>query len=199
MIYDQCYTNYQTKKRSKIRQWIRDIYLNASLRLSEGLAIDFGCGPGELLQKLPPGSVGLDINPNTVEYCLKKGLNVQLYDPEKDKFNLNTFTIGKYNTLILCHVLEHIAYPEKIFRLLLKSAQRLRIKKIIVIVPGKKGFHSDKTHITYIDYDFFQNHNLLEIEGYKIITQCHFPVNIKFFGHFFTHFELHLVYRSISC
>jgi len=198
MLYNQRYTNYQIKKRSRIRQRLRNIYLDASLRLSEGLAIDFGCGPGELLDRLPAGSIGLDINPSTIEYCIKKGLNVQLYEPEKDKFQLNKFTIEKYNTLILSHVLEHIPNPERVLRILLKSAHRLRIKKIIIIVPGKKGFLFDKTHITNIDSDFFPNHNLSEFQGYKIITQRYFPINIKFLSHFITHFEHHLVYKSIS-
>ena len=66
MDYGQHYTEYQLKKRSLFRHLTRKLYLSASLRMIQGRTIDFGCGVGELLQKLPVGSIGLEINKTTI-------------------------------------------------------------------------------------------------------------------------------------
>jgi len=100
MKYDQEYTNYQLK-RSWFRKKARNIYLKNTLRFVIGKTIDFGCGIGELLSLLPEGSIGYEINEATVRYCKKMGLNVEYYNPELDKYELNQLKPGIYSTLIL--------------------------------------------------------------------------------------------------
>ncbi|HEY0708378.1 MAG TPA: methionine biosynthesis protein MetW, partial [Polyangia bacterium] len=81
--YDQRYTAYQSD-RSFARKWVRGFYLRSAAALLKGPTIDFGCGVGELLTRLPKGSVGLEINPATVEHCRGRGLDVVLYDADGD-------------------------------------------------------------------------------------------------------------------
>lgn len=197
MDYDRSYTEYQLKKRSWLRQWVRKIYLKATLRLLKGRTIDFGCGPGELLRKLPPGSIGLDINQTTVEYCRREGLNVHLYDPQRDKYSLSDYTPGKYDSLLLSHVLEHLDSPDLVLHSLLQAARRLGIRRVVIIVPGKKGFAFDSTHRTYIDRSFFKNHKLTEVEGFRIVEQRYFPMNVHVIENVFSYLEFQIVYDKM--
>jgi len=198
MEFGQQYTDYQLKNRSLARQLARKFYLNGSLRLLEGRTIDFGCGTGELLQKLPAGSVGLEINKFTVDFCRDKGLNVLHYDPQIDKYQLSSLRSGAYESLVLSHVLEHIENPAPVLRSLLQSSCRLGVKRVVIIVPGKKGFLSDPTHKTYIDPLFFRKNNITESEGFEMVKQKYFPVNLRFIERFFAHLELHVVYGGKS-
>ncbi len=195
--FGQNYTEYQLKKRGRLRQLAREIYLKSALRLLEGRTIDFGCGLGELLRKLPPGSVGLDVNSFTVEKCLAQGLNVRTYDPENDGYHLADFSPGMFESIVLSHVLEHLEAPEMILSLLLQTAKRLQLKRVLIITPGKKGFSFDSTHKTFIDSEYFKRNILTNVEGFKIVHQKYFPVNYKFLENFFTHFELQVVYDRI--
>lgn len=196
MDYDRSYTEYQLRERSWLRQLVRDFYLKATLQLLEGQTIDFGCGTGELLRKLPPGSIGLEINPVTVEYCQSQELNVYLYDPQKDEYRLSDFVPGQYESLILSHVLEHVKQPVHVLHTLLQAAQRLGIRRVVVIVPGKKGFAFDSTHRTYIDRSFFKNHNLTEVDDLRVVKQRYFPINLQVIENFFTYLELQVIYEG---
>jgi hypothetical protein len=194
-VYNETYTNYQLR-RSWIRKAIRKIYINHALQYVIGKAIDFGCGVGELLKKLPEGSIGFDVNEATVDYCSNTGLNVMLYQPEVDRYELKDCRVGEYKTLILSHVLEHVETPNIILHLLLESCNRLAIERIILIVPGIKGFRSDQTHKTFVDIPYLKKHDLSDIEGYDIIRTKYFPVNVSWIGRYFTHHELMVIYES---
>ncbi len=194
MYDEQSYTEYQLKKRSRMRQIIREIYLNVTLRLLKGRTIDFGCGTGELLRKLPQGSLGLEVNQTTIEYCKEEGLNVRYYDPLKDKYMLSDFAHGEFESLVISHVLEHIKNPAQALLSLLKAARRLDIKRVVVIVPGKRGFAFDSTHQTYIGLGFFEKNELKYVEGFGITMQRYFPINLSIIGLFFTYLELQVVY-----
>ena len=195
MVYDSQYTQYQLKNRCLWRKLARDFYLNAALRLLSGPTIDFGCGVGELLRKLPKQSVGLDINPASVEYCLNLGLDTKLYDPKWDQYQLKNFLPGRYESLIISHVLEHLEHPENVLRALFNACRRLNIQRVVVIIPGKRGFSSDRTHQTYIDFSFFCENQLTRSGGYTIVRNRYFPVNIAFLGNVFRYHELHIVYE----
>jgi SAM-dependent methyltransferase len=94
--YNEHYTEYQLKRRGLLRRIAREYYLNAATKLLKGRVINFGCGVGELLQRLPVDSVGLDINPASVAYCRSKALDVRLYDPETDEYQLADFKDGSF-------------------------------------------------------------------------------------------------------
>lgn len=195
MNYDEKYTTYQLSRQS-LRKFIRNLYLKPILKQVEGKSIDFGCGIGELLQKLPEGSLGLEINKYTVAYCREKGLNVELFDPDFDNYDLKCLNESDgFTTLIISHVLEHLFEPQKIIQKLIISARRLGITKIIIIVPGIKGYESDITHRTFIDKTFFIVNDLCEFDGYKIQTAKYFPIDLYFIGKYFTYHELWVIYK----
>ena len=193
--YNEKYTDYQLK-RNWIRKVIRKFYLNNTLKYVKGKSIDFGCGVGELLKKLPQGSIGFDVNEVTVKYCRNIGLNVINYQPEVDRYELKGCEVGEYKTLIMSHVLEHLENPSVVLHLLLKSCKRLSIEQVIIIVPGKKGFRSDLTHKTFIDMRYLENYHLSDIEGYDIAKTEYFPINVSWIGKYFTHHELIVIYEN---
>lgn len=197
MEYDSNYTHYQLK-RSYLRKIIRKIYLQEIVKKNIGKAIDFGCGVGELLEKLPEGSLGFDINSYTVNYCKSINLNVDYYNQDIDKYNLYAIEQNKYQTLILSHVLEHLENPAEKLKLLFNSAQRLNILRIIIVVPCIKGFNFDKTHIQFIDKDFFFNNAFDKHPHFNLSFMKYFPFNNKLIGKFFTYNELHLIFDKIN-
>lgn len=197
MEFNQEYTDYQLQ-RNRLRRFIRRTYINHTAALVRGRAVDFGCGIGDLLKLLPPGSVGLEVNKATVEYCRSIGLNVDVYDPTADNYELKFLGLNRFTTLIVSHVLEHLENPDDVLRGFASSCARFGIKRMIVVVPGEKGFAYDKTHRTFIDRDFIRKNNLETLDGFAITLMKHFPFNVAWMGRFFTHNELVVVYDRKS-
>lgn len=81
--------------------------------------LDAGCGTGLVLRHLPPGSVGLDINPRNISRAKVHAPKAKLVlgDIEKMPFESQSFTM-----VISTDVLEHLIKPQKaldeIFRVL---------------------------------------------------------------------------------
>lgn len=193
--YDQSYTDYQLK-RHWLRKAIRKLYLNNAARKCRGMTVDLGCGVGTLLERLPAGSLGLEINQATVGYCKQRGLNVEHYDPEKDNYRFEFIEPGKYKTLISSHVLEHLVEPEKVLQSILDSCKRLGIDRVIIIVPGIKGYTTDSTHRTFIDENYLRSKHMLPAEGWRVSEVVRFPFNSAFIGKYFTHNELIITYDA---
>ncbi|QJW91710.1 methyltransferase domain-containing protein [Spirosoma taeanense] len=194
-LYTEEYTAYQLE-RSAFRQWVRNnLYIKNMIRFTTGPTIDFGCGVGEVLEQLPAGSLGLEINETTVAYCQSRGLNVRLYDPEADDYQFRGLIPGQFKSLLMAHVLEHLTNPQEVIRKLLTTGERLGIDRFIFVVPGVKGFRHDATHRTFLDRDFFVKHGLTTYGSYHLIHQKYFPLNSKAFSRYFTHNELVSVYE----
>lgn len=194
-LYAEEYTAYQLERNS-FRRWVRNnLYFKNILRFVSGPTIDFGCGIGELLELLPTNSVGLEINDSAVRYCQSRGLDVRLYSPEADDYELYGLEPGRYQTLVMAHVLEHLTDSHDVIRKLLTTGHRLGLKRLIFIVPGVKGFQHDATHQTFLDPAYFKTHSLQTTNGYRIIRQAYFPINSKWFSGLFTHNELVTVYE----
>ena len=134
----------------------------------EMVALDFGCGPGELLFKLPEGSIGYEINNEAVKLCKSNNLNVELYEPDSDDYSFKICKDQIFQTLILSHVLEHIENADIVLKKILDNCPKLKVDRIIIIVPGIKGFKSDATHKTFIDYNFIKKKHLDIHNYYKI-------------------------------
>ncbi len=108
-----------------------------------GRVLDVGCGIGDFLRFMP-SAVGVDINPLVVEYCQQRGLTARLIDGMSYPFDNMIF-----DSAVLDNVLEHLYDPiptiKEIYRLL-KDGGRL-----IVGVPGRKGFARDDDHEKFYD------------------------------------------------
>ncbi len=193
--YDENYTRYQLR-RGLARRIVRRAYLAAAASWLQGPTVDFGCGVGELLRRLPEGSVGLEINPSTVEHCQAQGLDVLLYDADADDWSLTP--LGKRHglrSLVISHVLEHLERPMEKFNLLLRACQRLGISRVLAIVPGPAGFRSDATHKTFIDRAMLSDPAIPNGTEFSLAKTRHFPINIPAVGRGFTHLELQALFE----
>lgn len=193
--FDESYLNYQLQ-RSGFRKLIRKLYLWNLRRHCLGPTLDFGCGVGELLSILPAGSLGAEVNAASVRFCRARGLNVRLYEPESDRYELRDFEGLGLATLVMAHVLEHLSDSAQVLRTLLNSCARLGIKRAVFVVPGVKGFRHDKTHRTFVCEEFIDANSLRRIGPWRMIHLSHFPVNAAWFGKFFTHNELIFIYEQ---
>lgn len=192
--YDARYAEVQIlRSRNFLRRLIRHFYLRDILRFVDGPSIDFGCGSGDMLARLPPDSIGFEINPSAVSYCRTKGLKAELYEPEKDDYQFSNLEPGAFTTILFTHVLEHLEKPEITLRKVIDSCQRLKIQRLILTVPCERGFKFDTTHKTFITKSFLTEHALLSYKNVRAQHLYYFPINTLWVGRYYTFHELHVV------
>ena len=192
-LYQEEYFEY-LYQRNSFRKFIRQFYLKNIARFCIGKTIDFGCGIGNLLHYLPQGSMGLEINPVAVAYCQQHEIPVSLYHPSEDQYNLSSIEPGVFKSFTMNHVLEHLDESYQTIEKLFETCHRLEIERIVFTVPGKKGFDSDKTHMTFIDRSYFEKHGLFADPRYRLRKSYYFPFNTSFMSRFFVHNELRLIF-----
>lgn len=133
------------KSRSRIGYIYRNYWLYPKLvhHLS-GRTLDVGCGLGDMLA-FRKDTVGIDINPLTVDYCVSLGLDARLMQP-----NLIPFKDEEFDSILLDNVLEHLSNPTpllyEIQRVIKKEAGR-----VVIGVPGIRGWKSDPDHKIFYD------------------------------------------------
>ena len=192
--YGSSYAETQIRRsRSWLRRIVRYVYLGDILRHVRGPCIDFGCGAGDLLARLPPGSLGLEINPSAVEFCRSRHLDVSQYDPDSDHYELKDIPPGTYVNVLFTHVLEHMEDPQAVLRVVLRSCARLGIQRVILTLPCERGFRFDPTHRTFVDEKYLADNGLLDREGFTVSFMGYFPINQKWIGKFYTFHELRVI------
>ena len=182
------------RRRNPLRRAIKHFYLNNMLRETRGATIDLGFGAGQLLERLPPGSIGLEVNPHLVDDARRAGLNAVLYDSSAEQPLIGVVPAGVYSTLVMAHVLEHFENAEVFLRRLLHSCAALGIRRVVLVVPGAKGYEFDSTHRTFVSMRYLTEHDLLSCEGYMLSTHRYFPGNREWIGRYYTFHELMVVY-----
>lgn len=196
MEYDERYAVEQLRRsRHPLRRVIKHFYLDNILSDVKGSTIDFGCGAGQLLARLPKGSVGLEVNPYLVKYLQAAKLNAMLYDANADQFRLSGLPENQFRTFVIAHVLEHFPDSAGTLRTLCQSCLRLGVDRIVAIVPGAKGFQSDATHRTFVTRSYLKQHELFKCGGYRIVRTGYFPINFEAVGKYFTFHEFKFVYE----
>ncbi len=125
--------------RSRLGHLYRKYWLYPRLtKRLHGSALDIGCGIGDMLA-FRPGTVGTDINPRTVNYCLSRGLTVRLMSVD-----VLPFPDQQFDSVLLDNVLEHIIEPAA---LLYEISRVLKTGGSLVVgVPGVKGWTTDSDH-----------------------------------------------------
>lgn len=192
--FDQRYTDYQSQ-RSSLRKWIRRAYLRSAAKQLQGRVLDFGCGVGELLERLPQGSLGLEYNLATVDHCRRKGLDVAAYDGVADDWNLSVLPQGRrFDSMVVSHVLEHLDDPARVLNRLMLAAARAGVESVLVIVPGRAGYRIDQTHRTFVDRNMLAEESLLRGSGFELQRTNYFPINMRVIGDWFPHHELQVLY-----
>lgn len=108
-----------------------------------GRTLDVGCGIGDMLA-YRRGTKGVDINARTVEFCRSIGLDARQMDVDRLPFDAHSF-----DSVLLDNVMEHIANPTP----LLSETHRVLVPggRLLVGVPGKRGWTSDVDHKIYYD------------------------------------------------
>jgi SAM-dependent methyltransferase len=194
--YDARYTRYQLQ-RSSLRKLVRRAYLQSALSQLQGPTVDFGCGVGELLERLPAGSVGLEINPVSVDHCRARGLDARLYDGYADDWGLGVLSPDQgLGSLVISHVLEHLDDPMRILSALLGSCRRLGISRVLVIVPGPRGYRTDATHRTFVDLAMLSAPEVVAGTGFRLASNRYFPGNVRTIGALFPHHELQVLFQA---
>ena len=110
-----------------------------------GRVLDVGCGIGDFL-RFRKQTTGTDINPDTVQYCKSRGLDVVLMNVDRLPFQSERF-----DGVLLDNVLEHIGVPklllEEVYRVLKPTGT------LMVGVPGRAGYLRDHDHKVFYSYD----------------------------------------------
>lgn len=190
--YGSAYTAYQAN-RSALRKFARRLYLNSAAKVLNGPTLDFGCGVGELLARLPEGSKGLEYNRASVDLCRRRGLDVTWYDGYADNWQLSALPdSSRFQSMVLSHVLEHLEEPMMVLRALLQSAKSIGVDRVLIIVPGRVGYDADATHRTYVDWEMLKNS--IDIDcGYAIAEHRYFPFDSPGMGNWFRYQELQVL------
>lgn len=193
--FDRGYAAEQLRRsRHPLRRFVKGFYLRNLLADVRGATIDFGCGAGQLLARLPAGSVGLEVNPHLIAELRSRGLDVRPARGELSDFDLAGLEAGRFRSLVIAHVLEHLPDPAAALARLLAACRRLGVERVVVVVPTAKGYASDRTHKTYIDRGWVETRLAPRIEGYARTRLAYFPGPWEWIGRYFVFHEMKLVY-----
>jgi SAM-dependent methyltransferase len=174
------------RKRSRTGYLYRRFWLYPALkRQLSGRVLDVGCGIGDFLASTP-GSTGVDINPFSVHWCRKRGLNADVMEEGKIPFPDRSF-----ESAVLDNVLEHIEDP----RPLLAEVHRiLRPSGIFVVgVPGPRGFAADPDHKIF--YDETTLTNVVTRAGFVLLKVHHLPLRSSWLRRRLRQYCLYGVFR----
>jgi SAM-dependent methyltransferase len=177
----------------KTRSWRSFVYRKfwlypiISSKIS-GNVLDVGCGIGDFL-RFQNDSVGVDVNPGTVEYCKSIGLNVQLIDHGKIPFSTEFF-----NSAVLDNVLEHINDPSD---LLIEIRRVLSENGVLIIgVPGIVGYNRDPDHKVF--YDEIKLKTTLLQYGFEAKSVFYAPFESRFLEKHMFQYCLYGVFEKIK-
>lgn len=197
--FDQAYADEQIRRRSSpLRRLVKARYLANLVRRFDGPTIDLGCGAGQLLERLPQGSVGLELNAALIAYLRTLHLDVERYDALADDFALSPLLEagrGPFRHLVCAHVIEHFDDSAHAVRRLLASGERLGLASLVFVVPGLKGFRTDRTHRCFVTEDYIRAQGLERCTPYSLASVEYFPGNWRGLGDWFAYHECILTWR----
>lgn len=123
-----------------------------------GRVLDVGCGIGDFLS-FRRDTIGVDINPYSVDYCAGLGLDARIMSNDRLPFP-NSYFDG----VVLDNVLEHLSDPT----VLISEVRRVLCNNgsLIIGVPGRKGYSMDSDHKVF--YDRFQLIAYAENNGFLV-------------------------------
>jgi len=173
------YASY-LRDRGPVRLLLRRLFLLPVKRYFRGKVLDIGAGIGEFLDCYPD-SIGIDRDYAAVAYCHARGVRCIQADAY-----LLPFRSDSFDGVLLNNVLEHLECPadalSEIMRVLKKGG------RLMIEIPGKKGFHHDETHVRFwVRNDIA---DLLKLHGFLDIKTHYFPIPCEKAGDIFAHNKL---------
>jgi len=177
---DEEYGDYLEKKYLPGRLFYLNTFFYPKIfRLFQpGDFVDLGCGTGDFLRflrrkKIP--CIGIDSNHKLVEKCNSMGFEVY----EDDIVVMDSIKVPIKNAL--CdNVLEHLttgSIDQFFFRMKMKSQPGAIL---VIVVPDKKGFASDPTHVTFVTKDMILK--LCDTFGCRLNAFFFHPLNFSVMG-----------------
>ena len=153
----------------RIKSYLRKIfYINPIVKEFKGYVLDIGCGVGVFLENYSGPSLGIDAHENNVKICQEKKIDAI-------KADANSFIQeDTFDTVLLSHVLEHLARPSRVLENAYLSTKRSG--RIIIVLPCLKGFisgfndlvgHKQFINEEYVDYYLFKKFNCKKLKSYK--------------------------------
>lgn len=107
--------------------------------------LDLGCGDGTLLSQLTADKqirgYGLEIDPDHINACISKGLNV--VEQDLDKSGLANFADGSFDTVIMTQALQTMRYPDKVVD------EMLRIGRECIVTFPNFGHWKARLHLAF--------------------------------------------------
>jgi len=195
-LYGRDYAARQIERsRSPWRNLIKSLYLARTLAHIDGPTLDYGCGAGQLLARLPAGSAGLEVNPGLIHHLRAQSLSVTQASGADEDLDLSWVRPGQFRTLVMAHVLEHFDAAESALQRLLAACRRVGIARVVIVVPGALGYRSDPTHRTFIDPAWLSRVRLPESFELADGSPWFFP-GPAWVGRLFTYHETTFVIRD---
>jgi 2-polyprenyl-3-methyl-5-hydroxy-6-metoxy-1,4-benzoquinol methylase len=186
--FNEIYRNTQSILRKVIPTQLPYSYNLRRLKL--GRVLEVGCGLGRNLKALDHGSIGIDHNLLSIDFCKGRGLEVY----ETNEFlklatGNNDFL---FDTLLMSHVLEHIEFENQIPVLSQYLAFLKPNSSILLITPQEAGHKSTDSHITWTDFNRLCEILQSAAPDWKIEKSFSFPFP-RVTGPFFTFNEFNLL------
>ena len=185
------YTRYLEERRG----WKRWLDVQAPYRwnlrrLGLGFTLDLGCGTGRNLAHLGGNGVGVDHNEHSVAAARARGLEAFT----SEDFAASTYAQpGRFDALLVAHVLEHMRLEEAIALVGVHLAYVRAGGRVVLITPQEAGFASDPTHVAFTG--FAELERVLAAHGLALERRYSFPFP-RFVGRIFRHNEFVAVGRK---
>lgn len=159
-------------------------------RWNLGFTLDVGCGIGRNLRNLDGHGVGVDHNRTSVEQARESGLCAYVTG---DFFGTEFAKPGRFDSLLIAHVLEHVTNEEQEKLLATYLPFVKQGGKVVLITPQEAGYQSEPSHINFTDTKRLTE--LLKQQGCTPLSAYSFPLP-RFGGSFFKHNEFVAVGRK---
>lgn len=156
---------------------IKNIY-RQFLNLFKGCenVLDIGSGRGfflELLKDHGIKSYGIDVNDDLIEYCKRKGLDVQKDDAYS---HLDRLEDNSLDGIFMAHVIEHLPKEEVVHLIKLFSKKLRENSYLVIALPNilnmsvsSNTFYLDPTHINHLHPEVLKF--LLRENGFRDIQE----------------------------
>jgi SAM-dependent methyltransferase len=173
------------KSRNSARLFLRKLFLKPVVNYFSGRVLDIGSGIGEFLE-MYAHAIGIDANMDCVAFCHSKDFQCV----NTDVYAL-PFIDDSFDGVLLNNILEHLKRPYDVFQEIKRVLKNHG--KLMIELPGKKGFYYDKTHVKYWERE--ETVMFLEQNGFEDIQTNYFPLPFRRAGDILTHNKLRIYAR----